>query len=85
MVAGIMAKSIPATKKPRGRPKTTGPGIQVGMRWQLPELAKIDTWAANQGGIGRTTAIRRLVEQGLAVQPKQQDKKAKLKVQAKGR
>ena len=65
-----MAKSIRATKKRRGRPKTTGIGAQIGMRWHQPALDEIDAWAARQDGApSRTEAIRRLVELGLKTKP----------------
>ena len=63
-----MAKSIQVTtKKKRGRPATTGRGIQVGERWHLTELAAIDAWIAssNDKTITRAHAIRRLVALGL--------------------
>lgn len=66
MVPIIMAKSIRGTKKKRGRPKTTGSGIQIGMRWQNAELERIDAWAAKQAEEpSRAEAIRLLVEIGL--------------------
>src|SRR5690349_14600545 len=62
-----MGKSIRGTKKSRGRPKTTGKGDQIGMRWQKPLLRSIDTWReAQEGKPSRPEAIRRLVELGLA-------------------
>jgi hypothetical protein len=61
-----MAKSIRGNKK-RGRPRTTGVGTQIGMRWQEPELHAIDEWRRSQSDLpSRTQAIRRLVELGLA-------------------
>ena len=64
-----MGKSIQVTaKKRRGRPATTGKGIQVGERWHAAELTAIDEWIASQGeGLTRAQAIRRLVEIGLKV------------------
>jgi hypothetical protein len=44
MVTINMAKLIRATKKSRGRPKTTGTGVQIGMRWQGAELDRLDAW-----------------------------------------
>ena len=62
-----MAKSITGTQKSRGRPKTTGRGVQIGMRWHEPVLAAIDAWRREQPDLpSRTDAIRRLVEQALA-------------------
>jgi hypothetical protein len=62
-----MSKSIRGTpKKKRGRPPTTGRGTQIGMRWQDPELTKIDDWVAVQSKpYTRPEAIRRLVDLGL--------------------
>ena len=60
-----MARSIRVTKKPRGRPKTTGIGTQIGMRWHSEDLTAIDAFALSEG-LERTEAIRRLVRLGLA-------------------
>jgi hypothetical protein len=67
-----MGKSIKGTtKKKRGRPATTGKGLQIGMRWQDPELTKIDHWVAIQPKpYTRPAAIRRLVELGLKAKAK---------------
>jgi hypothetical protein len=57
-------KSMP--KKSRGRPPTTGKGIQVRERWQAEEQTAIDTWIdATGASMTRGQAIRRLVEIGL--------------------
>jgi hypothetical protein len=56
-------------KRRRGRPVTTGKGLQIGMRWHEPLLGMIDDWAAAQDDEpSRTEAIRRLVERGLAAE-----------------
>jgi hypothetical protein len=61
-----MAKSIRVIKKSRGRPRTTGTGTLIGIRFQEPSLDRIDQWAAAQDDEpGRPEAIRRLVEQAL--------------------
>jgi hypothetical protein len=62
-----MAKSIRVTmKKKRGRPPTTGKGVQVGERWHADELSSIDAWIEDHGEMmTRGQAIRRLVEIGL--------------------
>jgi hypothetical protein len=62
-----MGKSIRVTtKKKRGRPATTGKGVQVGERWHTAELTAIDAWIASHGAkMSRGEAIRRLVEIGL--------------------
>jgi hypothetical protein len=69
-----MSKSITGTrikrKKP-GPPRTTGPGTQIGTRWQQPMLGEIDVWrAAQEDQPERSEAIRRLVALGLTVAPK---------------
>ncbi len=67
MVTIIMGKSIRVTtKKRRGRPPTTGKGIQIGERWHEAELAAIDAWiASHDEDMTRGEAVRRLVELGL--------------------
>lgn len=62
-----MPNRIRGTGKRRGRPKGTGPGIQIGTRWQQPLLSKIDNWAKQYGVGSRAEAIRRLVEKGLGL------------------
>ncbi len=60
-----MVRPIRGNKK-RGRPRTTGPGVQIGMRWQTPELNAIDAWRrAQPDKPSRTVAIRRLVNEVL--------------------
>jgi hypothetical protein len=60
----FMGKSIfKGTPKKRGRPATTGRGLQIGMRWQDPDLEMIDDWIEKQKEpFTRPEAIRRLVE-----------------------
>jgi hypothetical protein len=61
-----MQASIHGTTKKRGRPKTTGAGTQIGMRWQAATLEAIDEWRRQQPDLpSRSEAIRRLVEQAL--------------------
>jgi hypothetical protein len=56
-------------KKKRGRPVTTGIGVQIGERWHEAELAAIDAWIAQSGEeITRGQAIRRLLKQALALE-----------------
>ena len=56
------------TQKGQGRPRTTGRGEQIGMRWQKPILDAIDAWRAKQrDNPSRPDAIRRLVEQALVL------------------
>jgi hypothetical protein len=66
-----MGKSIKGTtKRKRGRPVTTGKGIQIGMRWQESELSAIDDWMNVHEVTTRPEAIRRLVELGLKAKAK---------------
>jgi hypothetical protein len=61
-----MSKSIRGTKKRKGRPRTTGVGVQIGMRWHQAQLDEIDRWSAQcDDKPSRAEAIRRLVEMGL--------------------
>jgi hypothetical protein len=53
------------TKKRRGRP-ATGQGVQIGTRWPEDMIASIDAWIAKQEEpLGRSEAVRRLVELGM--------------------
>jgi hypothetical protein len=62
-----MKRSVRGNTKPRGRPKSTGIGAQIGMRWHAPDLAAIDEWRRQQPDLPtRSKAIRRLVEIALA-------------------
>jgi hypothetical protein len=62
-----MLKSIRGTAKKICRPKTTGAGAQIGMRWQVEMLAAIDAWRRKQeGNPSRSEAIRQLVARALA-------------------
>jgi hypothetical protein len=67
-----MKKSVRVTKKSRGRPKTTGTGVQIGERWHPSELAAIDAWIEASGDktITRAHAVRRLVAAGLKAKGK---------------
>lgn len=65
VVESIMPKEVRGSGKKRGRPKTTGPGIQISMRWQPPVIDRIDDWRKQHGAASRGEAIRRLVEAGL--------------------
>lgn len=58
-----MAKSIKVSLKKRGRP-ATGKDPMIGARFDPEAVAAIDAWAS-ANGIGRSEAIRRLVELGL--------------------
>jgi len=67
-IHGIRNKNGAKKKKKKvGRPVTTGKGTQIGTRWHGPLLETIDKWAAGQDDKpGRSEAIRRLVQLGLA-------------------
>lgn len=65
------AKVTANTKRPPGRPRTTGVGTLIGMRWHEPALAAIDEWRRKQDDLpSRAEAIRRLVEMGLKAKGK---------------
>lgn len=55
-------------KAKRGRPKTTGVGLLIGLRWHQPELDEIDDWRREEKDMpSRAEALRRLVKLGLSV------------------
>lgn len=58
-----MVKPIRASTNKRGRPKTTGPGKQVVVRFQPPQLEQIDAWIDGQPPPKptRAEAVRRIV------------------------
>jgi hypothetical protein len=61
-----MVDAMAKKKTSVGRPKTTGTGTLVAVRWTTDQLWRIDTWRAKQpGGLTRPQAIRWLAEQGL--------------------
>jgi hypothetical protein len=65
-----MKKSISVNKKSRGRPKKKGGVYPVSAVRLSPEIgAAVDDWAATNE-VGRSEAIRRLVEIGLTVKTK---------------
>jgi hypothetical protein len=64
----VMAKKA----KGRGRPKTTGPGMQISVRCQADFLARVDEWRAKQppqpgrtGELSRPAAILWLAALGM--------------------
>jgi len=63
-------RSVTVRKKKRaGRP--TDKGTLIGLRLKPATLARVDRWAASQqDDPSRPEAIRRLVEQGLAIAPR---------------
>ena len=73
-ITKVMKQSIRGIKKTRGRPRTTGSGIQIGTRWHEPELAAIDVWRREQELPGRSEAIRQLVKLALSSQPARRSK-----------
>jgi hypothetical protein len=65
-----MKKSIKvAPKKRRGRPSSGGRDPHVTIRMPNALIAEADAWAASND-VGRSEAIRRLVELGLTVRTK---------------
>jgi len=66
-----MAKSIRAGTKKRGRPKTTGKGLQIGVRLHKPALASLDAWIKLQPGPrpSRPEAIRLILQDRLDAPP----------------
>jgi len=73
-----MNPSIAVSKKRGpGRPRTTGTGTLIGMRWHSGDLVAIDAFAKHEG-LERTEAIRALVRIGLdAVGPPTDSRKRK--------
>jgi hypothetical protein len=58
----IMTKSIRVIPKKRGRPKTTGRGMLIGVRLQPSALTSLDAWIDGQDEKpSRPEAIRRLL------------------------
>jgi hypothetical protein len=55
-----MKKTIRASKKRRGRPKTTGKGTLIAIRWQAAELKIIDDFAS-ANSMSRGDALREIV------------------------
>jgi hypothetical protein len=68
----MMAKSISASAKRKGRPVTTGTGTTIGVRMLDAPLAALDSWIDKQRepDLSRPEAIRRLVELGLTIKTK---------------
>jgi Arc/MetJ-type ribon-helix-helix transcriptional regulator len=60
-----MKSPIPVKRKKRGRP-ATGQDPVSAIRLSPRLAASIDKWAASNGAVSRSEAIRRLVELGLA-------------------
>jgi|GEM_PF-1943947 Arc/MetJ-type ribon-helix-helix transcriptional regulator len=62
-----------ATKRKRGRPKTTGPGLGINVRLQSDQLQALDAWIAKQREQrSRPEAIREILERALKrAQPQQ--------------
>jgi hypothetical protein len=65
-----MSKSISRTKKRRGRGRPKTGAVSIHLRIEPKKLDAIDRWRGVQSDDpGRPEAIRRLVEQALAVAP----------------
>jgi hypothetical protein len=69
-ISKIMAKSITAKPKKRGRPSTGGRDPMIGARFPAALTEAIDKWGASNGEIGRSEAMRQLVELGLKAKGK---------------
>jgi Arc/MetJ-type ribon-helix-helix transcriptional regulator len=55
-----------ATKRKRGRPKTTGPGLGINVRLQAQQLEQLDDWIEKQREHrSRPEAIREILERAL--------------------
>jgi hypothetical protein len=57
------SKSIPS--RGAGRPVTIGATAFIGTKWPPATVERVDAWAETVG-VGRSEALRRLVELGLA-------------------
>jgi len=80
-----MAKSIRAiTKRPRGRPVTTGKGTLVGVRLTAVQLSRLDRWIAGQSArMTRPEAMRVMMETTLPILLKDAGEKPSKKVKRK--
>jgi hypothetical protein len=58
----MMKKRIRASKKRRGRPKTTGKGELIAIRWQAHDLAIINDYAKAHD-LNRGDALREIVRE----------------------
>lgn len=67
-IRDIKKTNVKGPKRPKiGRPRTTGTGTPTLVRLHDQQLAAIEAWmAAQDGGISRPEAIRRLIDLGLA-------------------
>lgn len=54
-----LATAVPA-KRPVGRPRTTGPGTMIAIRWQSPLIDGIEAYAKKQT-LDRPNALRHIV------------------------
>ena len=64
------------TKKRRDR-SATGQSVQIGTRWPEATIGAIDAWIARQDdSLGRSEAIRRLVEIGLSIRGRSRQESA---------
>ena len=60
-----MSRDVVILKRGPGHPVTIGVSVSVTGKWQPELLERIDAWAMAQGVVGRSAALRRLVELGL--------------------
>jgi hypothetical protein len=64
-----MAGKAVISKRGRGRPVTIGASVNISGKWQPALVERIDAWARAEG-VGRSAALRRLVELGLKAKGK---------------
>src|SRR6476620_5561855 len=72
-----MPKSIAVKPKKRGRPPAGGRDPFVGIRLPAKIISEIDRWAEDNAINSRSAAIRRLVEQALAINFRERPKELK--------
>ena len=59
-----MAKKLVSEKARMGRPVTVGATVLITSKWPPALVERIDQWAETKG-VGRSEAMRRLIELGL--------------------
>jgi metal-responsive CopG/Arc/MetJ family transcriptional regulator len=64
-----MAKKVASARKGPGRPVKIGATAFVGSKFPPALVKEIDQWAAKNGDIGRSEAMRQLIELGLKQRP----------------
>ncbi|GEP57344.1 ribbon-helix-helix protein, CopG family [Reyranella soli] len=64
-----MAKKLVSEKAKKGRPVTVGATMLISSKWPPALVERIDQWAGTKG-VGRSEAMRQLIEAGLKKPPK---------------